>query len=106
METSIPYTSPPSVSTYSQPLIIQTSMASSSQAPVLQTSMSSLPAPASAQPTIIMPGQPVRMPLQMSAVPIVQGVGIRPGAQVITSGSYPGMAGIPILGPAGMAGIP
>merc|ERR1719367_1024984 len=106
MVTSIAYTSPPSASTYSQPLIIQTSM-SSSQAPVLQTSMSSLPATASAQPTIIMPGQQVRMPLQMSAVPIVQGVGIRPGAQVITSGSYPGMAGIPILGPAGMQfGIP
>ena len=106
MVTSAPYTSPASASTYSQPLIIQTSMASS-QAPVLQTSMSSLPATAAAQPTIIMPGQQVRMPLQMSAVPIVQGVGIRPGAQVITSGNYPGMAGIPILGPAGMQfGIP
>jgi len=102
MVTTMAYSSPPSDSTFSQPLLIQTSMGSSQH---LQTTMSSLPNTATAQPTIIMPGQQVRMPVQMSAVPIMQG--IRPGGQVIASGGYQGMPGIPILGPAGVQfGIP
>jgi len=118
-------------STYSQPLIIQTSMiptamTSSQQAvtqskPVGTIGSISMHAP-TAQPTIIVPGPPngqqgtLRMPIQMSAVPLQVGMqnvqmGIRPvngGTQVVTSAmGYQGMTGIPILGPAGMQfGIP
>ena len=107
MVTTMAYSNPAaSAATYSQPLIIQTSM-TTTQAPVLHTSMAPLHTTATAQPTIIMPSQQVRMPLQVSAMPIMGGLGMRPGAQVIASGGYQGMAGIPILGPAGMQiGIP
>ena len=104
MVTTMAYSSQSSGSTYSQPLVIHTSMPSS-QAPVQQ---GTVPALATGQPTIMMPSQAMhRMPLQVAAMPIVQGVGIRPGSQVITSGGYQTMPGIPILGPGGMQfGIP
>eukprot|EP00092_Neocalanus_flemingeri_P014188 GFUD01015307.1.p1 GENE.GFUD01015307.1~~GFUD01015307.1.p1 ORF type:complete len:2572 (+),score=650.46 GFUD01015307.1:122-7837(+) len=125
------YTNTVAASTYSQPLLIQTSMipttiTSSQQAmtqskPVGTIGSISMHAP-TAQPTIIVPGPPngqqgtLRMPIQMSAVPLQVGMqnvqmGIRPvngGTQVVTSAmGYQGMTGIPIIGPAGMQfGIP
>jgi len=127
----IPNLNTVAASTYSQPLIIQTSMiptamTSSQQAvtqskPVGTIGSISMHAP-TAQPTIIVPGPPngqqgaLRMPIQMSAVPLQVGMqnvqmGIRPvngGTQVVTSAmGYQGMTGIPIIGPAGMQfGIP
>jgi protein Jumonji len=136
MVTSLPNTVIPNLntvsgSTYSQPLLIQTSMIptamTSSQPAVTQSKpvgtigSISMHAP-TAQPTIIVPGPPngqqgtLRMPIQMSAVPLQVGMqnvqmGIRPvngGTQVVTSAmGYQGMTGIPIIGPAGMQfGIP
>jgi len=138
MVTSLPssvipnlYTNTVAASTYSQPLLIQTSMiptALTSSQPVVTQSKPvgtigsiSMHAP-TAQPTIIVPGPPngqqgtLRMPIQMSAVPLQVGMqnvqmGIRPvngGTQVVTSAmGYQGMTGIPIIGPAGMQfGIP
>jgi len=125
------YTNTAAASTYTQPLLIQTSMipttiTSSQQAitqskPVGTIGSISMHGP-TAQPTIIMPGPPngqqgtLRMPIQMSAVPLQVGLqnvqmGIRPvtgGTQVVTSAvGYQGMTGIPIIGPAGMQfGIP
>lgn len=138
MVTSIPssvipnlYTNTVAASTYSQPLLIQTSMIPTSMTSSPQVMTQSKPvgtigsismhAP-TAQPTIIVPGPPngqqgtLRMPIQMSAVPLQVGMqnvqmGIRPvngGTQVVTSAmGYQGMTGIPIIGPAGMQfGIP
>ena len=84
----------------SQPLMIQTSSHTTSQSKPVMT-VASVSAPS--QPTIIVPagsGPPpgLRMPLQMSAVPLH----MRPVGGASSVPSYPGVPGIPIMTPAGM----
>ena len=91
------------VSNLSQPLMIQTS--ASGVRPVVTAS--SVTGQHQPQQTIIVPagGQgPMRMPLQMAAVPLQ--VGVRPMVTASSSG-FSNMQGIPIIGPGGVQiGIP
>ena len=96
------------VSNLSQPLMIQTS--SSGVRPVVTVSSVTVPqSQHQPQQTIIVPAGPaggqgqMRMPLQMSAVPLQ--VGVRP--MVTASSGFSNMQGIPIIGPGGVQiGIP
>ena len=112
--------SPVSSSTnFSQPLTIQTTTSSQSK-PVMtvgsmsqsQINVASMSQPPS-QPTIIVPAGPntgqtaIRMPIQVSAVPLQVNMGMRPTAGGTAGPGYSNMQGIPIITPTGMQfGIP
>ena len=104
--------SPVSSSNFSQPLMIQTS--ASGVRPVVTVSSVTVPqSQPQPQQTIIVPAGPaggqgaIRMPLQMSAVPLQVGVRPMAGGGVTAASGFSNMPGIPIIGPGGVQiGIP
>ena len=93
---------------YSQPLMIQTTSSAN-----ISSTVSKPVVNMGSQPTIIVPAGPsgaARMPLQVSAVPLQVGMGIRPmtaGSNVTPAQGYSNVQGIPIMTPSGMQfGIP